>query len=224
MKKNIMIFCGIVCILAFMALTVKCAVDFAKNAEKKQKQQINEIKKQIKELHKLIAEQKAKKEKEIEKLYEIINAVQVEKSLDQNFSDWATGRKRIVQEIKRKYGGRIKLVAKSHNVDQKIIIAIIAVESSGNPRAVSRANARGLMQLKPLTAKIMGIKDAFHPYENIWAGTRYLKRLEKRFGNLDIALAAYNLGPTKVSEFLKNNFNPSAYKYVRKVKAAMKEV
>ena len=98
------------------------------------------------------------------------------------------------------------------------------MESSGRNLAVSCANARGLMQLKPLTAKIMDIKDAFHPYGNIWAGTRYLKRLEKRFGDLDTALAAYNLGPTRVAELLKKNFNPSAYKYVRKVKVAMEEV
>ncbi len=219
-----MIFCGIVCILAFAGWTIKYAMDFAEKAEKKQKQQIEGIKKQIKELHKLIAEQKAKKEEEIEKLHKIINAIQVEKSLDQNFSDWATERKRIVQEIKRKYGGRIKFAAKKYNISQKVIIAVIAIESSGNDRAVSPVGAKGLMQLMPKTAKIMGIKDPFHTYENILAGVKYLKRLEKRFGNLDTALAAYNLGPTKVSELLKDHFNPSAYKYVRKVKAAMKEI
>ena len=205
MKKGIMIFCGL-CVLVFAGWTIKCAVDFAENVEEKRKQQIEEVKKQMKELR------------------ELINAIHQEEPLDQDFGDWATGIKKIIQEIQRKYGGRIKLVAIRYGIDHKIIVAIIAVESSGNPRAVSCANARGLMQLMPLTAKIMGIKDVFHPYDNISGGARYLKYLEARFGDFDTALAAYNLGPTKVSELLKNNFNPSAYKYVRKIRTAMKEV
>ncbi|MEA3464095.1 MAG: lytic transglycosylase domain-containing protein [Patescibacteria group bacterium] len=205
MKKNIVIFRGVVCVLAFAAFTVKCAVDFADKVEKKQEKEIAQIKKDVKESRELIT-------------------IFAEEPLNQDLGGLSKGVKKIVQEIKRKYGGRIKLVAQKHSVDSKIIIAIIAVESSGNCRAVSCANARGLMQLKPLTAKTMGIKNPFHPYDNIWAGTRYLKRLKKRFGNFDTALAAYNLGPTKVAKLLQNGFNPSAYKYVRKVKAAMEEV
>lgn len=126
-----------------------------------------------------------------------------------------------VKEVKRKFGGRIKLAAKRHNYDPKIIIAVIVVESSGNNNAVSNSQAKGLMQLKFLAAKEMGIKDRFHPYDNIWAGTKYLKKLEKRFGSLDAALAAYNIGPTRLDKLLKRGFDPNTYKYVLKIKEVL---
>lgn len=150
--------------------------------------------------------------------------VSMVKNSKDDMKEWYETKEKSVREIKRVYGGRIKLAAKRHGINPKIITAIIAVESDGNCMAVSKSNAQGLMQLKPLTAKIMGIKDSFHPYENVWAGTRYLKRLEKRFGNLDTALAAYNLGPTKVDELLKHNFDPSAYVYAQKVNFVLAKI
>jgi len=129
-----------------------------------------------------------------------------------------TGKHKIIEAVKRKFGGRIRQIARKHSVDPRLILAVIVVESAGRPRAVSASDARGLMQLKPKTARALGVKDLFHPYENIWGGTKYLKKLQKRFGNLDTALAAYNLGPTKVARLLKKGFDPSAYVYVQKVK------
>lgn len=149
----------------------------------------------------------------------------VKSSKSENLEEWYKTKERAVREIKRVYGGRIKLAAKKHGIDPMIILAVIAVESSGDYRAVSEANAKGLMQLIPPTAKLMGIKDPFHPYENILGGAKYLKQLEKRFGNLDTALAAYNLGPTKVDRLLKNNnFDPSAYIYTRKVNLILAKI
>lgn len=150
--------------------------------------------------------------------------VSMVKNSKDDMKEWYKTKEKSMREIKRVYGGRIKLAAKRHGINPKIITAIIAVESSGDCLAVSRVGARGLMQLMPPTAKIMGIKDSFHPYENVWAGTRYLKRLEKRFGNLDTALAAYNLGPTKVDELLKHNFDPSAYVYAQKVNFVLAKI
>jgi len=90
----------------------------------------------------------------------------------------------IIEEASRTYG-----------VDSSLIRAMIQVESSGNPFAVSPAGAQGLMQLMPSTAADLGVKDAFDPDQNIMAGTRYLRQLLDRYqGNLRLALAAYNWG------------------------------
>src|SRR5690606_19301333 len=71
-----------------------------------------------------------------------------------------------------------------------------------DPRAVSHKGAMGLMQLMPATAQAYDVVDAFNPAENIRAGVAYLKSLLVRFGeNVELALAAYNAGPTAVAKY-----------------------
>jgi len=77
--------------------------------------------------------------------------------------------------------------------------AVIRQESGGDPRAVSRSGAQGLMQLMPATGAALGVRDAFDPAENIRAGVRYLAALQRRFGDMRLALAAYNAGPSRVA-------------------------
>lgn len=88
------------------------------------------------------------------------------------------------------------------NVDRNLIAAVIAQESAGNPYAVSRAGAKGLMQIMDSTAKNLGVKQVFNPRENILAGVKYFDSLLKEFkGNESLALASYNAGPAAVKKF-----------------------
>ncbi len=91
--------------------------------------------------------------------------------------------------------------ANRHKVDPAMVMAIIMVESSYNPKAISKKGAKGLMQLMPTTARSLGVKDIFNPEHNINAGVRYFKKLLNRFnGDVELALAAYNAGSRKVRE------------------------
>lgn len=83
-------------------------------------------------------------------------------------------------------------------LDPRLVRAVIQAESDWDPRAVSRKGAMGLMQLMPETAAVLAVEDPFDAAENVRAGTTYLARLLDRFGELTLALAAYNAGPTTV--------------------------
>ena len=89
-----------------------------------------------------------------------------------------------------------------YEVDPAMVKAIILAESSYNVRAVSNKGAGGLMQLMPITAREMGVKNIFNPRQNIHAGTAYFKKLLDRYnGNVKLALAAYNAGSGKVKQY-----------------------
>lgn len=103
------------------------------------------------------------------------------------------------------YGELIYDIAVRHSINPHLVAALIHVESSFNPKAVSRKGAMGLMQLLPATARRFGLKskkDLLNPEKNIEAGIRYLSWLNKRFsGDVQKILAAYNAGEGAVERF-----------------------
>jgi soluble lytic murein transglycosylase-like protein len=102
------------------------------------------------------------------------------------------------ESIKR-YTPIIELASRTHGVDAALVHAVVSAESGYNPAAVSKAGARGLMQLMPDTAKRYGVHNIMDPVENIYAGVRYLRDLLLMFnGNLELAIAAYNAGENAV--------------------------
>ena len=95
----------------------------------------------------------------------------------------------------------VKVSAADYGVDPALIEAIIESESAFDSRATSSAGARGLMQLMPKTAAALGVTDSYDAAQNIAGGTRYLRSLLDRFGNVELAVAAYNAGPEAVRRF-----------------------
>jgi hypothetical protein len=89
-----------------------------------------------------------------------------------------------------------------HNLDVDLLASLVKAESNGNAHAVSRAGARGLMQLMPGTASDLGVQDSFRPDENVRGGSAYLDTLLTRYhDNVALALAAYNAGPQAVDKY-----------------------
>ncbi len=110
------------------------------------------------------------------------------------------------------------------NLDPYLITCIIEIESSFRVHAVSKKGAVGLMQVKPSVANSIaeemmgdGNFDLLNPEDNIELGTYYLAKLIKHFGDLETALLAYNLGPTRVAESLKSR-KKLPERYLKKIK------
>src|SRR5256884_7361991 len=98
-----------------------------------------------------------------------------------------------------RYATEIKAAAERYGVPERLVQAVIRVESAFNPKAVSGKGAQGLMQLMPETASMLGVRNRLDTQENIASGVRHLRGLIDRFGNdLPLALAAYNAGEKAV--------------------------
>src|SRR5262245_20456203 len=116
-------------------------------------------------------------------------------------------------------GELIRKAAAKYKVDADLVFSVVAAESNFNPKAMSRRNARGLMQLLPETARRMGVKDIYDPAQNIDGGTRYLRDLLKLYdGDLALTLAAYNAGPGAVQRYGRIPPYNETIKYVRAIR------
>lgn len=112
----------------------------------------------------------------------------------------------------------VQAAAVRHGVDPSLLTAVASVESGWDPQAVSPAGAVGLLQLEPETARELGA-DPLDPAQSADAGARYLRWLLDRFGDLKLALAAYNAGPGAVERYGGVPPYPEAERYVQRILA-----
>jgi soluble lytic murein transglycosylase-like protein len=118
-----------------------------------------------------------------------------------------------------KFREHIRAAAEKYRLPEKLLLAVMAVESNYDHRALSEKGAMGLMQLMPSTAKDMYVDDAWDPAQNIEGGARYLRILANQYGGDPVqVLAAYNAGPEAVRRAGGTVPNiPETRAYVRKV-------
>jgi soluble lytic murein transglycosylase-like protein len=103
---------------------------------------------------------------------------------------------------KKKFADLIAEAANRHQVDVRLLHAVIQAESAYDAGAISSAGAVGLMQLMPDTARRYGVSNRNDPVQNIDGGTHYLKDLLRMFNsNLNLAVAAYNAGENAVIRY-----------------------
>lgn len=118
-----------------------------------------------------------------------------------------------------KYDNLINEEARKNDIDPALVKAVIKAESNFNARDRSSKGACGLMQLMPDTARILGVDSIYSPAENIRGGTRYLKDMLYTFnGDVELALAAYNAGPSAVKKYGKVPPYRETRAYVNNVK------
>ena len=115
------------------------------------------------------------------------------------------------------YQPLIERAARHWGVPADLITAVIEQESGFDPNATSPAGAQGLMQLMPSTAQGLGVGNAYDPAQNIWGGAHELSIQLQRFGDVRLALAAYNAGGGAVSRYGGVPPYPETQNYVRQV-------
>lgn len=113
--------------------------------------------------------------------------------------------------------GLIEQHASDRDLDPRLVQAVVQVESGYNARALSNKGAMGLMQLMPGTAAELAVENPWDIEQNLRGGTSYLRRMLDRFGDLELALAAYNAGPEAVVKHAGIPPYAETRDYVRKV-------
>lgn len=119
--------------------------------------------------------------------------------------------------LSQPFGEAVAHAAERHGLDPKLLHALVTVESAYRPNARSPVGAGGLTQLMPATARELGVTDRFDPAANLAGGADYLARQLLRFGDLRLALAAYNAGPGRVAQLGRIPEIAETKAYVRSV-------
>ncbi len=128
-------------------------------------------------------------------------------------------------EDRARLAATIVLEADAARIDPLLVLALIEVESSFDPAALSERGAHGLMQLRAATLQReaersgLDLSDPFDPVANVQAGIRYLRRLLDAFPAEEIALMAYNAGPNRILAYLREGEIPERFRvYPRRVR------
>ena len=111
----------------------------------------------------------------------------------------------------------IEVAGRAYGLDPCLLAAVIKAESSFKPDAISLRGARGLMQLMPDTATLLGVKDSFNIEQNILGGARYLADMAELFGSIRKGLAAYNWGPGNLAKYGMERIPEETRQYIQKV-------
>jgi soluble lytic murein transglycosylase-like protein len=138
---------------------------------------------------------------------------------------------RLDAEDRRRLARTLVDESEKARIDPLLVLALIEVESSYDPDALSNRGARGLMQLREPTLRRevaragLEWEDAHDPAVNVQAGIRYLRRLLDAFGREEVALMAYNAGPNRILGYLRGGEIPERFQdYPRKVKEAARRL
>jgi soluble lytic murein transglycosylase-like protein len=106
---------------------------------------------------------------------------------------------RINWKNQQQFASMVAQAARTYQIDEALLHAVISTESGYEPRAISPKGAIGLMQVMPATGKRFGVVNLNDPAQNVAAGARYLRVLLRQFDNdLQLVLAAYNAGENAV--------------------------
>tara|TARA_B100000315_G_scaffold237050_1_gene253458 strand:- start:8290 stop:8958 length:669 start_codon:yes stop_codon:yes gene_type:complete len=142
---------------------------------------------------------------------------EVEKEVLNILSKYRTG---LNKTQLKQTAGVIHQEGKKLGYDPMLLVAVIMTESSAYNWAVSNVGARGLMQLMPFTAREIasetalqwkGKKTLYDPLLNVKMGAYYLSKMESKFGNMQLALEAYNQGPRRLNNMLNRGYLPTRY-------------
>lgn len=147
------------------------------------------------------------------------------KRLDKRYHRWVVGHEKfwISEDVPQTLGEGLYDdlfidAGRDTGIDAALLKAVAAQESGFNPRAISSKGAMGLMQLMPMTAKMLGVIDPWDPTESIGGGARYLRTLVDGFGgSLELAVAAYNCGEGPVRRNMAIPHIDETQDYVRRV-------
>jgi len=130
---------------------------------------------------------------------------------------YAVHRPRCFEDSHPSLGPVVARVEARHRIPAGLLAALVQVESAGRPHRISPAGAMGQGQLAPSTARAMGVQDPFDTLENIEASGRYLAQQLARFGEIRLAVAAYNAGPGAVAAVHSVPHNGETEIYVERV-------